>query len=506
MNVEFFIAKRMLQNKKHSKSFSSAIVLISLIGIMLGVSVMILTVSVAVGFQTEIKNKLMSFGSHIQVESLYLNNNNETSPIITLQHNIDSISNENAIDGIYPYVLKSSIIQHIDGNKESEISGIVFKGISKGNQTFLNQYIIQGVIPQFGYENDSILLSKNMTKKLKASVGDKISAFFIINGKPKQRNYFISGIYETGLDKIDDQFGFIDIKQLTKINKWGLTIKAKSFFTSDTTIEINCYTKSKEGEILYALEKEKITSLSSYIIGVKKDTNVTLVAYEVDNVESNNLISVPDTLIFNVNFNEKIITQNNTYGSGKFYTGGYEIMLTDLENDKNTLNSLKSYFGPEYLTLPIEKRFEDLFSWLSLIYQNVYIIILLMIAVAIVNMSTALLVLIVEKTKMIGILKSIGISNKSLIRVFVIHGGILLAIGFTAGNLIAYGIMFLQNKYQFLTLPKENYYIDAVPMHYPIEQFLALNGIAFIICFAALILPSLLSSRISPVKAINSEI
>ena len=78
-----------------------------------------------------------------------------------------------------------------------------------------------------------------------------------------------------------------------------------------------------------------------------------------------------------------------------------------------------------------------------------------MIAVAIVNMSTALLVLIVEKTKMIGILKSIGISNKSLIRVFVIHGGILLAIGFTAGNLIAYGIMFLQNKYQFLTLPKE---------------------------------------------------
>ena len=121
-----------------------------------------------------------------------------------------------------------------------------------------------------------------------------------------------------------------------------------------------------------------------------------LVAYEVDNDESNNLISVPDTLIFNVNFNEKIITQNNTDGSGKFYTGGYEIMLTDLENDKNTLNSLKSYFGPEYLTLPIEKRFEDLFSWLSLIYQNVYIIILLMIAVAIVNMSTALLVLIFE--------------------------------------------------------------------------------------------------------------
>ena len=88
----------MLQNKKHSKSFSGAIVFISLIGIMLGVSVMILTISVAVGFQTEIKNKLMSFGSHIQVESLYLNNNNETSPIITIQHNIDSLSKNDEID------------------------------------------------------------------------------------------------------------------------------------------------------------------------------------------------------------------------------------------------------------------------------------------------------------------------------------------------------------------------------------------------------------------------
>ena len=166
--------------------------------------------------------------------------------------------------------LNPSIIQHIDKNKESEISGIVFKGISEGNITFLNQYIIQGVIPQFGYENDSILLSKNMSKKLKASVGDKISAFFIINGKPKQRNYYISGIYETGLDKIDDQFGFIDIKQLTKLNKWGLTIKAKSSFTSDTTIEINCYTKSKEGEILYELEKRKYHHYLLTLLTLKK--------------------------------------------------------------------------------------------------------------------------------------------------------------------------------------------------------------------------------------------
>ncbi len=87
----------MLKNKKHSKNFSSAIVLISILGIVLGVSVMILTISVAEGFQKEIKNKLMGFGSHIQIENLQLSNSNETSPIIRLGHNIDSLEKDDNI-------------------------------------------------------------------------------------------------------------------------------------------------------------------------------------------------------------------------------------------------------------------------------------------------------------------------------------------------------------------------------------------------------------------------
>ena len=129
-----------------------------------------------------------------------------------------------------------------------------------------------------------------------------------------------------------------------------------------------------------------------------------------------------------------------------------------------------------------------------------------MVGVAIINMSTALLVLIVEKTKMIGILKSMGISNKSLRKVFVYHGGILLFIGFAGGNILAFSIMLLQNKYQLLSLPKENYYLDSVPMHFPMTDIIILNSIAFIVCFIAMILPSLLSARISPIKAINTEI
>jgi lipoprotein-releasing system permease protein len=129
-----------------------------------------------------------------------------------------------------------------------------------------------------------------------------------------------------------------------------------------------------------------------------------------------------------------------------------------------------------------------------------------MIAVAIINMSCALLVLIVEKTKMIGILKALGIKNSSLIKIFATHGGLLLSFGFIGGNILAIIIIKLQNQFEFLKLAQENYYLDTVPMEYPILSILVLNIFTFLFCFLAMMLPSLISSRISPVKAINSDI
>ena len=121
-------------------------------------------------------------------------------------------------------------------------------------------------------------------------------------------------------------------------------------------------------------------------------------------------------------------------------------------------------------------------------------------------MSCALLVLIVEKTKMIGVLKALGIRNTSLKKIFIAHGGLLLFVGFLGGNILAGIIVIIQNQIGFLKLPQENYYLDTVPMDYPIINILTINIIAFLFCLLAMTLPSIISSRISPVKAINSEI
>jgi lipoprotein-releasing system permease protein len=118
-----------------------------------------------------------------------------------------------------------------------------------------------------------------------------------------------------------------------------------------------------------------------------------------------------------------------------------------------------------------------------------------MIAVAIINMASSLLVLIVEKTRMIGILKSLGMKNKALRKVFVIHGGFLITVGFIAGNLLALLIIGLQNSFHFLKLPQENYYLSEVPMHIPLNSVIMLNLGAFIFCYLAMVSHLILAQK-----------
>ena len=501
----------MLKNKKRSKNFSRPIVLISIIGVMLGVCVMVVTISIADGFQNRIKHKLLSFGNHIQIESMFQSNNNETSPIITLNESFTNLYNSQDIYKIQKYAYKSAIIQSKRKPSASinELEGVIFKGIENFNRnSFFNEFIVKGKYPTCSKKiNDTIVISKELGKKLNLKINDKVSAFFISDGKPKQRNLTIGGIYETGLNKIDSKFIFTDLKYLQKINKWGMQLKVSSLFKEDSSIiEFKVDNFSKNGKMIFDWGNNKIVANNQFEIPTNVDTQINLIGYEVDNLEQNSLLSIADTLIISFTSSNKEITFSNSLGSEQYYTGGLEIYTKEEERRSLIKNQLKLDFGPEFKITTIEEQHQEIFSWLNLIYQNVYIILGLMIAVAVINMSCALLVLIVEKTRMIGILKAIGMKNISLIKIFVTHGGILLLYGFLAGNSLAIIIIQLQNKFEFLKLSQENYYLNAVPMDYPLSTIIVLNFSAFIFCLATMILPSIISSKTSPVKAMNSEI
>ena len=152
-----------------------------------------------------------------------------------------------------------------------------------------------------------------------------------------------------------------------------------SNFTNDSILKLDLISKSNNGEVLYALPNGEVSGKKEHYFNITKGLSFFIIGYEIDNKVDKNLISLPDTLLININHLDKEISFDNIEASGQFYTGGYEVSLK-LPNASVTLETIKNHFGPEYYITSIEERFIDLFSWLNLIYQNVYIIILLMVA------------------------------------------------------------------------------------------------------------------------------
>ena len=157
----------------------------------------------------------------------------------------------------------------------------------------------------------------------------------------------------------------------------------------------------------------------------------------------------------------------------------------------------------EFTTLKITDQFMEIFGWLELQDLNVIIILTLMVLVSGINMITALLVFILERTNMIGLLKAMGATNQSLSRIFLYNAAYLILLGTFWGNIIGIGLGYLQYKFEFLKLDKTSYYIDHVPVMFDLNTLFFINLGSVVISLLMLILPSMMVSRIDPVKTIR---
>jgi lipoprotein-releasing system permease protein len=145
----------------------------------------------------------------------------------------------------------------------------------------------------------------------------------------------------------------------------------------------------------------------------------------------------------------------------------------------------------------------DLFAWLSFLDFNVYIIIILMLVIGVINVGSAMLVIIVLRTNLIGILKAMGATNWSIRKIFLYQAAYLICKGLFYGNLIGISLCWLQSAFGIIALNPTIYYIDKVPMELTIFNWMAINLITFFVCIASLIIPSYVVTSISPTKAIN---
>ena len=186
--------------------------------------------------------------------------------------------------------------------------------------------------------------------------------------------------------------------------------------------------------------------------------------------------------------------------------GTFEVFLEDFDQIDQKAAEIYDKTLSELDSQSIKSKYYKIFEWIGLFDFNAALIIGIMIIVAGINMITALLVLILERTQMIGILKALGSENWSIRKVFLYNAAYLIGVGLFWGNLIGLGIILLQQQFRFLRFPNpEEYYIEYIPVHIDLPIILLLNVGVLVLCLLMLVLPSYAIAKISPVKAIRFE-
>jgi lipoprotein-releasing system permease protein len=555
LNVTRFIISKILTggNSGQQKRFSKPIVNLAVTGISLGVIVMLLSSSIAVGFQSEIKKKVVGFGAHFQITEEFDNTSYESTRMLSFPTWIEDVQNDPTFTHIQKIAYKPGIIQSksvtdttFSGSDIREISGVLFKGVGNDfDPQFIRSFLIKGNFPEFdtknGEGNEQIVVSSYTANQLRLDIDDKIACFFLSEKGPQQRNLSVAGIYETGLEDFDKQFAYVDINLIRTINQWGI----EAYLTINETCKfgfpvVEASAFGGNGNYVYQWNESGFTGASTLPFCPIKDTLIRVVISDIGPYaygEENTPVTIPDTAWLSikisgdanclcgssednkmvVNFiNDSVTTYSyaNTIittllstsgGSHNKYCGGFEVSVHHLDHLKEDKKTLQFYTENTLHIEAINERYEEIFKWLEMLDMNVYIILGLMIMVAVINMLAVLLVIIIEQTPLIGMLKAMGATNWQIRKIFISQGAYIIFKGLAIGNILALLIIIIQNQFEVITLPESNYYITVVPMYMPILNFTLINVITFVTCTLSLMLPSAYIARISPVKAIKFE-
>lgn len=547
MNTEFFIAKKIIQKDKSKDAVSKPIVKISLASISIGVAVMLITVSIVTGFQEKIREKVIGFGSHIQITNLEMNSSMESTPILINQDFVQDLQNEPGVKHIQNYTYKPAILQtdfdtsifKYNGKDTAivnrDVLGVLFKGIDQNyDWSFFNDKLIAGELIDSNSESNEIMISEYIANLLHYEIGEKVNSYFVLKNNPKKRNFVVKGIYRTGMEEFDKKIIFCQLGQLQKINNWGvqsyLTLKdtcinhqfvleTKAFGSTNSflydwgdgyetsTMKVLNLEKNKKLSIEvmpverdfygYTTPRDSLTDISSATISTITPCDCTPEILENQPIEylSDSLIKAPFGTI----------TINNGPGTSHLYTGGFEVIIDNWDDLDKMDNIIYENIPFELQTSKVTDLHPEIFAWLDFLDMNIAVILTLMIIVSLINMTTSLLVLILEKTNMIGILKAIGGSNWSIRKIFLYNSFYLLVKGLFWGNLIGLTVLFVQKTTKFIPLDPKVYYLDTVPISLNISHILLINLFTIITCMLVLIIPSYLVSKINPVKAIKFD-
>lgn len=414
MNLELFIARKIHFSKEGNRQVTPPAVRIAIVGVALGLAVMILSVAIVIGFKKEVRNKVIGFGSHIQITNFDNNSSYETTPIAVSDSLLQALQEFPGIKHIEGYATKMGILK-----TDSDFQGVVLKGIDTDyDWSFFRNNLKEGELLTIDPKKTStdVIISRYLSDLLGLKLGDSILTYFV-QEDVRARKFNIVGIYETGFMDYDKLFVLVDIKQIRRLNGW---------------------------------EKDEVSGLELLVDDYDK------------------LDQIAEDLYFN------LVEKQDRHG--------------------NT-----------YFTRSIKEMNPMIFNWLDVLDVNVVVILILIFAVAGFTMISGLLIIILERTNMIGILKALGENNVSIRKIFLYISFFLIGKGMLWGNVVGIAICLIQSHFRIIKLDPSIYYLDAVPIDLSIVSLILLNIGTLCASMLMMLGPSYLITKIDPAKSIRFE-
>lgn len=415
MNFPLYIARKIYNDQGDKRKVSRPVIRIATLGVAIGLAVMLISVSVVLGFKHTIRDKVIGFGSHITVGDFLTIQGSDQYPIEMGDSMMNVLKSIKGVDKVQRYAMKQGILK-----TDSDFLGVMFKGIAEEyDTTFLHNNMVEGYIPAFSSEasKQQIVVSKMIADQLHLHAGDRLFAYFFSNNGVRPRKYTITGIYQTNLSMFDKVICYTDLYSAVKLNGW------ESDQTSGAELTVKDFSK-------------------------------------LDDVED-------------------ILTHRVNRSSDKY--------------------------GETYSSATIQQNYPQIFSWLDLLDLNVWIILTLMVCVAGFTMISGLLIIILERTNMIGVLKALGARNKTVRHTFLWFAVFIIGKGLLIGNIIGLGLILLQKYTGLIHLDPATYYVSTVPVEVNIPIILLINIATLLVSVFVLIAPSYLISHIHPAKSMRYE-
>lgn len=415
MNLELFIAKRIHFDRQGERVVPRPIVRIATNGVAVSLMVMLVAIGILNGFKSEVRDKLIGFGSHIQISSSVSNQTYETQPIQFTDGLIDSLAGLPNIKHTQRFATQPCILKVDD-----VVHGCVLKGVDSGyDWDFFQGNLKEGHILQMSdsVTSNGTVISKKIANLLGLHLNDKYLAYFIIDGKVRARQLVVDGIYESGFLDYDKLFIVGDIRHVLKLNGW---------------------------------EEDQCSGV-------------------------------------------------------EILTDDFEQLDASQEQVFDVVGNRYDRDGKAYLMRTIKQINPQIFSWLDLLNTNVVIILVLMTLVAGFTIISGLLILILERTNMVGLMKALGATDRSIEKIFFYHAFFLIGKGMVIGNVIGVLICFLLDRYDIIPLNADDYYVSSVPAQLTFGQWLAVNLCTILVAALILQIPTKIIAKISPIKSIKFD-